>query len=126
NGDDSDRIWANSYLRQIRQPSISGRVVDADGRPLKDVWIGITGSTKSNIETRANGRYHVTQMTRGGTYTLMPSMPNSGPGETSYKIEPASRTISNLNAHITDVNFTVTRIRAVVNVASASEGARAR
>ena len=44
NGDDGDRKFANAYLRQLRSPSIVGRIVDTDGRPLKEILIDITGT----------------------------------------------------------------------------------
>jgi len=112
NGDESDKIWASSYLRQIRQPSISGRIIDAKGKPLKGVWIDITGTVKTNIETRANGRYNLTQLTKGGTYTLTPSYRGQSDADNvSYKIKPSSRTIANVKSHVTEVNFTVTRVK---------------
>jgi hypothetical protein len=111
NGDDSDRIWANVYLRQIRQPSISGRIVDAKGKPLKEVWIDISGTQKTNIETRSNGRYHLTHLMKGGTYTLTPKIYQDDDDNAIYKVTPSSITIANVKSHVTGVNFTVTRGR---------------
>ena len=91
NGDESDRNWAKVFLREIRQPSIGGRITTADGKALKEVFIYVTGSEKTNIETRSNGRYHLTQMIRGGTYTLIPSLEG-------YTFRPSSRTMTNLNS----------------------------
>jgi hypothetical protein len=127
NGDESDRIWANVYLREIRQPSLTGLVTDTAGKPLKGVEISVTGSLKGSLETRSNGRYHLTQLTRGGTYTLTPSLHWDGNFDADYTFEPASRTITGLNAKLTDLNFTATLVRPATNVADRIfEGATAR
>ena len=123
NGDDSAQRWAKAYLSLLRQPSITGRIVDTDGRPLKEIMIDITGTEKTNVETRNDGRYQLGALIKGGTYTLTPSLRYyDHPGEERYTIEPASRTISNIKGNVT-VNFTATRIRFSKNVASREEGA---
>src|ERR1043166_6919381 len=43
-----------------------------------------------------------------------------------WTFEPATRTVTNLNSKVTDMNFVATRVRATVNVASSREGATAR
>ena len=127
NGDESDRIWANVYLKEIRQPSLSGLVTDTAGKPLKEVRISVTGSLEASLDTRSNGRYYLSQLTRGATYTLTPSLNWDGNFEADYTFEPASRTITDLNAKLTDLNFTATLVRPATNVADRIfEGARAR
>ena len=101
--------WAKISLDLVRLPSISGRIVDSDGRPLKDVFIEITGTEKTNVETRHDGRYRLQMLSKGGTYTLTPKIW----GEMPYTLEPTSKTISDLNGKVTDVNFIATRIRVV-------------
>lgn len=126
NGAEDDRLWADIYLRQIRQPSISGRVTDTGGKPLKGVRVSVTGSEKTAFDTRSNGRYNLTQMTQGGTYTLTPSLHWFGKhSEANYTFDPPSRTVTNLNSKLTGVDFTATRLRASTNVAYEDEGAKA-
>jgi len=125
--DHSDSItWARISLKLIRQPSISGRVVDTEGRPLKEyVEITVTGTQDTNSEGRNDGRYRLDGLTKGGTYTITPSIPYyNHPGVADYVFEPASKTISNLNGNITDVNFTATKIRVTTNFALADEGSK--
>ena len=127
NGDERDKHWANDYLKEIREPSLSGIVTDTAGKPLKDVEISVTGPEDLSYETRANGRYYLGQLTRGGTYTLTPSLERDGNFDADYSFEPASRTITNLNSHVKGLNFTATRVRPSTNVADRIfEGAKAR
>jgi chitodextrinase len=126
NGAEDDGLWASIYLRQIRQPSISGRVTDTGGKPLKGVRISVTGSEKTGFDTRSNGRYNLTQMTKGGTYTLTPSLHWFGKhSEANYTFDPPSRTVTNLQSKLTSMDFTATRVRASTNVAYEDEGAKA-
>jgi hypothetical protein len=103
NGVNGAETWADNYLRLIRQPSISGRIAVARGKGLKGVFIGVTGSEKTNIETRADGLYDLTHMMPGGTYTLTPSLEG-------YTFDPPRRTIRNLASKLASVNFTAKRI----------------
>lgn len=103
NGNDGWGTWAENYLRLIRQPSISGRIAVARGKGLKGVFISVTGSEKTNIETRADGLYELTHMMPGGTYTLTPSLEG-------YTFDPPRRTITNLTSKLAGVNFTAKRI----------------
>ena len=126
-GDERDRIWASNYLKEIREPSLSGLVTDTAGRPLKDVEISVTGSESNSYDTRSNGRYYLHQLTRGGTFTLTPSLDWDGSFKAEYTFEPPSRTVTNLNSKLTGLNFTATRVRPSTNVADwMHEGARAR
>jgi hypothetical protein len=100
---DSSERWADSYLKLIRQPAISGRIATTRHKGLKGVWISVTGSEKTNIETEFNGLYDLTRLISGGTYTLTPSLEG-------YTFSPRSRTIRNLTSKLTSVNFTAKRI----------------
>ena len=100
---DGSERWVDSYLRLIRQPAISGRIATTRGKGLKGVWISITGSEKTNIETEFNGFYDLTRLISGGTYTLTPSLEG-------YTFSPQSRTIRNLTSKLTNVNFKAKRI----------------
>jgi PKD repeat protein len=116
-GSDPDaKAWANSFLDLIRKPSINGRILVAEGLPLPGVTINVTGSDKTNIDTRADGNYELTHLTSGGTYTLTPSLEG-------YTFEPAQRTYTGLTSKVTGANFNATRARAGVNVASEEAGA---
>lgn len=126
NGDGSDRIWASFHLREIRQPSLSGLVTDTAGKSLKDVRISVTGPQNAAYETRWNGRYYLSQLIHGRTYTLTPSLRRAGSFDADYTFEPPSRTITNLNSKLTGLDFKATRVRASMNVASEDEGAMAR
>lgn len=98
----SDR-WAESYLRLIRQPAIGGRVAAPGGGGLPGVFIGVSGAEKTNIETRSGGRYELTHLTHGGTYTLTPSLEG-------HAFDPPSRTFKNLSSKLTGVNFKARRV----------------
>ena len=127
NDDKSDRSWANSYLEKIRQPSLSGVITDTTGKPLKDVEIEVTGpeNTSYDLDTQSNGRYYVSRLIEGGTYTLTPSLRSAGNFEAEFTFDPPSRTITKLNSKLTDLNFTATQVRPSINVAEDSEGATA-
>jgi PKD domain/F5/8 type C domain len=125
NGDESDRVWASNYLEEIRQPSMSGFVTDTAGKGLKDVRISITGQEDRRYDTRSNGGYYVEQLMKGGTYTITPSLRLAGNFDAKFTFEPPSRTITNLNSKLTNLNFTATRVRASLNVAEDREGATA-
>ncbi|HEX7331590.1 MAG TPA: PKD domain-containing protein [Pyrinomonadaceae bacterium] len=122
----SDRSWANSYLEKIRRPSLGGVVTDTAGKPLKDVEIDVTGpdNTSYDLETESNGRYYVSRLTPG-TYTLTPSLRAAGNFDAEFTFDPPSRTVTNLNSKLTNLNFTATQVRPSVNVAEDSEGATA-
>lgn len=126
NGDDSDKFWASNYLRELRLPSISGLVTDTTGKPLPEVRISVTGPEDLRYETRGNGGYYMGQLIQGSTYTLTPSLRRAGNFKAEYTFEPASKTITNLNSKLTDLNFIATRVRPSTNVAEDLEGATAR
>jgi PKD repeat protein len=114
--DEGDRRWANSYLNLINKPSVSGQVNSTAGQPVARVNINVTGSGTANTETRADGGYDVTHLTSGGNYTLTPALEG-------YTFEPAQRTYTGLTTKVTGANFTATRVRTGVNVASEDVGA---
>lgn len=126
NANEGDRKWASSYLAELRQPSLSGLVTDAAGKPLQDVRIAVTGPENSAYETRWNGRYYVSRLVQGRTYTLTPTLRRAGSFDADFTFEPPSRTITNLNSKLTGLNFKATRVRANMNVADRFEGATAR
>ena len=123
NGNDSLQRWASASLELVRQPSISGRIIDSDGQPLNEIRIDITGAMESNTETRKSGHYRVDLLKPGSTYTITPALShNSHSGEIQYTLEPASKTITVLNSKITDVNFIARRVRTEKNFALDDEG----
>jgi hypothetical protein len=126
-GNDTVQRWASISLKWIREPSISGRIVDTDGRPLKeDVRIEVTGAEQTNLEGRKSGMYRIELLKEGGTYTITPSLPYyNHSGVADYAFEPASKTITILNGKITDVNFIARKIPVEKNVALEDEGAKA-
>src|SRR5690349_8794924 len=52
NGDETDKLWAEDQLREIRLPSISGMVTDTAGQPLDHVDIKVSEENLAD-ETRA-------------------------------------------------------------------------
>lgn len=119
-------IWADATLRLLRHNSISGHVRTADGRPLVDIRMNITGTKDTWVDTRNNGSYQIELLNEDRTYTVTPEIPHFHRfTQERYTIEPASRTISLLNGRATNVDFTATRVRASINVASEDEGAKA-
>ncbi|HZI48473.1 MAG TPA: PKD domain-containing protein, partial [Pyrinomonadaceae bacterium] len=125
NGDETDKLWAEDQLREIRLPSISGMVTDTAGQPLDHVDIKVSEENLAD-ETRANGRYDFRELKPGRTYTLTPFLQTAGDFSAEWTFQPASRTITNLNSKLTEMNFVATRVRPMVNVASKREGATAR
>ena len=127
-GDNSVQVWARATLNLLLEPSVRGRIVDTEGNPLKeDVEITATDTKEHHYEGKNDGRYRLDGLKRGHTYTITPSIPfYNHPGVSDYTFEPASRTITNLNGKITDVNFVATRIRVSNNVALKEEGATAK
>ena len=125
-GRDTLQRWASATLKLMRAPSISGRILDSDGRSLNDeITIEVTGSKKINAETRKNGHYRLQLLSPGDTYTIRPRMDfYQDPGETRYTLEPASRTITVLDGKITDINFIARRIRTEKNFALDDEGSK--
>jgi PKD repeat protein len=116
-GSDEDaKTWANSFLNLIRKPSISGSILVSAGVPVAGVTINVTGTEKTLIDTRADGRFDLTHLTSNGNYTLTPSLEG-------YTFEPAQRTYASLTTKVTNADFTATRERAGVNVASEDVGA---
>ncbi|HEY0430591.1 MAG TPA: PKD domain-containing protein, partial [Pyrinomonadaceae bacterium] len=128
NGGRDDRIWASVYLKEIRQPTLGGLVTDDAGKPLNEVDVSVVGPEFPNgatYETRSNGRYHLSQLTRGATYTLTPSLNRDGSFDANYTFDPPSRTVTNLHSKLTGLNFKATKVRPSTNIAEDREGATA-
>ncbi len=127
-GRDTLQRWASASLKLFREPSISGRIVDTDGQPLKEhVRIEVTGTEETYLDGRKSGMYRIQSLKEGGSYTITPSLPyHDHPGVADYAFEPASKTITILNGKITDVNFTARKIPVEKNVALEDEGAKAK
>ena len=126
-GRDTLQRWANAVLNLARAPSISGRILDSEGRSLNDeITIEVSGTKKIDTETRKNGRYILEMLTPGGTYTIRPRMDfYADPGEPTYTVEPASKTITVLHSEITNIDFIARRNRVEKNFALDDEGSKA-
>ncbi len=125
-GRDTVQRWASATLNLRRHPSISGRILDTEGRPLKEhVELKVVDTKEHFYEGRNDGRYRLDSLTGGATYTVTPYLPfYNHPGVADYTFEPESRTFSNVRGRITGVNFTATRIRVTTNVVLEEEGAK--
>ncbi|HLL74203.1 MAG TPA: carboxypeptidase regulatory-like domain-containing protein, partial [Pyrinomonadaceae bacterium] len=75
--------------------SISGRVTDAaDGQPLANVSVALTGTQAATTQTDGAGNYSFTGLAAAGSYAVTPSLVN-------YTFAPPSRTFNNVSANQT-------------------------
>jgi len=77
---------------------INGRITNV-GADLNGVTVTISGSATGTATTAGSGIYWFYNLPQGGNYTITPSLPN-------YIFSPPSRTITNLNGNLNDLNFT--------------------
>ncbi|HLL71933.1 MAG TPA: M36 family metallopeptidase [Pyrinomonadaceae bacterium] len=80
--------------------SISGRVTDSGGNGVAGIQITLSGTTTATTNTDANGNYSFPNLVAGGSYTVTPTTPG-------FDYTPPSRTYNNLNANVTDANFSL-------------------
>ena len=78
--------------------SVSGFILDQDGRPIEGVGILMSGSQNRLTVTDTNGYYHFENVEENGLYVLTPARLN-------YNFSPVSRQFSQLGQH-TDAAFT--------------------
>ncbi len=79
--------------------SLSGRVTNASAQPLVGINVHLSGSAVGDTTTDAAGNYSFTNLPQGGNFTLTPS-------ETSYRFQPASRTVGGLQSDQVGLDFT--------------------
>ena len=85
----SDNV-AQATINVTQAPvSIAGTVTDAQGQPLSDVIITLTGTQSATVMTDTNGNYSLPNLAGGGTYTLTPS-------KQGYAFKPNQRTFNAL------------------------------
>ena len=78
--------------------TISGRIAEANGRPVEGVAIRMAGTQNRLTITGAEGTYHFDNVETGGVYTVTPSRAN-------YNFSPSQATFSQLGNH-TEATFT--------------------
>jgi len=84
--------------------SVSGRVTAASGGAgVIDVTLSITGTESGTTQTDANGNYTFATVAKGGNYTITPSKPDA---LVTYTFSPTTRSITNLSANTTGLDFT--------------------
>lgn len=87
-GNDADSNPANNQASApvtiSNQPSIFGRVALANGNPLPDVTINLTGALTANQRTNVQGRFQFANLLSFGNYTVTPT-------SSVYSFEPAVR-----------------------------------
>lgn len=90
---------ANFVGTQAQTFSISGTVTNSSGGPIADVVIAVTGDASILNSTDSAGNFVISGLTGGGNYTLTPS-------KAGFAFAPHSRSFTNLNANVTNANFT--------------------
>lgn len=82
-------------------PSISGRIVDANNVGISGVTIRLNGQSEysNSFVTGSDGSYSFTDLQPNQTYTINPS-------KVDFYFTPPARTYRNLNSQITNADFT--------------------
>ncbi len=80
--------------------SISGRIADANGRPVEGAAVRMSGTQSRLTITDSNGNYNFFDVETNGFYTVTPSRVN-------YTFSPPNRSFSLLGLH-TEASFTAT------------------
>jgi len=80
--------------------SISGRITDANGRPVEGAAVRMSGTQSRLTITDSNGNYNFFDVETNGFYTVTPSRVN-------YTFSPPNRSFSLLGLH-TEASFTAT------------------
>ena len=83
--------------------SLSGRVTNASGAGVSAATLTLSGTQAGTTQTDANGNYSFATAAAGGNYTLTPSKPDA---LVTYTFTPTSRSVTNLNANTTGLDFT--------------------
>lgn len=83
--------------------SISGRVTNSGGTPTSGVTIVLSGTQSNTTQTDASGNYSFSAVAAGGNYTITPSKPDP---LLTYSFNPTSRSITNLSANTSLMDFT--------------------
>jgi hypothetical protein len=108
---------ADAFVTKITvNPFIQGRVFAQGGAGDVGVpWVTVklTGTETRTMQTNARGYYSFTGLTPGGDYTVTPT-------KTNLSFVPPSRTFTDLNSSLSNVNFTVPSLS--VNNVTVTEG----
>ena len=75
---------ASALVTISSQPSVYGRITLANGTPVSDVPVNLTGALSANQRTNAQGRFQFANLLLTGNYTLTPT-------SSAYSFEPAVR-----------------------------------
>src|SRR5204862_5079235 len=95
------------------EPTVSGRLLDANGNPVEGAGIRLTGTQNRLTVTDANGNYGFENVEANGFYTVVPSRAN-------FSFSPAQRSFSQIGLH-TDAAFAATANGEGVNALDRSE-----
>ncbi len=87
------------FTGKLNTYTFTGRIVDESAAPLAGVNVHLSGSTTGDTTTDAAGNYSFAGLTHGGSFTVTPS-------KTDYGFTPPSRTVNNLQADQTNLDFT--------------------
>jgi protocatechuate 3,4-dioxygenase beta subunit len=96
-------LQTNGAAAQAPQVTISGRIVDRNGRPMSDVVVFVEGSRRASALTSADGTYAVL-LPAGGSYTVTPR-------RSAVVFRPATLSFSNVTTDQTNASFTGTDVR---------------
>lgn len=79
--------------------TISGSILDKEGKPVKGVVVAIAGTQARNAVSDANGKYTITNVVEGGTLTITPTLKG-------FTFTPASVAVPSMDDHMVQ-SFTV-------------------
>jgi uncharacterized repeat protein (TIGR03803 family) len=85
--------------------SISGKVTDSEGSPLKGVRMALSGASSATTKTASDGTYSFSGLLNG-SYTITPSL-------AGYTFNPTKATPKITNKDITGADFTATPLYSI-------------
>ncbi|MBQ3943543.1 MAG: carboxypeptidase regulatory-like domain-containing protein, partial [Elusimicrobia bacterium] len=97
-------IYGFSFAETV---SISGAVTNfssSSNLALDDITIEVTGTMNFQVKTGKNGKYKISGLEKGGTYTLTVSKPG-------YDFVPVTKLFENLGKNETNQNFSVESVK---------------
>ncbi len=83
--------------------TVSGTITDAEGNPVANITVNMTGGATNSATTDAQGKYTFTNVAGGVNIEVTPTSPN-------MDFKPEKATINSLAADVTNSNFTAVGI----------------
>ncbi|HYP02428.1 MAG TPA: carboxypeptidase regulatory-like domain-containing protein, partial [Pyrinomonadaceae bacterium] len=90
-----------NFTATLNTHTLSGHINDSSNANLAGVTVTLSGSQNATTTTDASGNYSFAGVAAGGNYTVTPTL-------NGYTFAPPSRTVNNLSANQTALDFTGT------------------